>query len=241
MPLIRLGIVAALPAEARCLAGRVSPGERAALGSEGWVQLSGMGRRNAGHAAASLLQSGAGALLSWGIAAGLDPQLRHGTLVLPKAVIALGGRTLAVDAAWHERIYASAAGLFDTSTGNLAESAVLLTSLTEKQALFRRTGAATADMESAAVGETAREAGVPFMVVRAVLDPADRALPSSAVAAMDESGRFQLLRLLKILFRRPTEFAGLFPLGIGLLAARTTLAKVAKLSGPRLLVRPEPA
>jgi adenosylhomocysteine nucleosidase len=52
-----------------------------------------------------------------------------------------------------------------------------VTSPAQKARLFRTTGAVAVDMESEAVAEVAREAGVRFAVVRAIVDPAHRSLP----------------------------------------------------------------
>src|ERR1051325_5514585 len=99
--LIQLGVVAALPVEARCLLGRkAKPGQRVAYGSSGnrsWLQPSGMGPQNARLAAESLLESGATALISWGVTAGLSAELHCGCLVLPKNIVTAAGRTISVD------------------------------------------------------------------------------------------------------------------------------------------------
>src|SRR5581483_11281300 len=47
----------------------------------------------------------------------------------------------------------------------------------EKRALAARTGAIAVDMESAALGAAARQAGVPFLIVRTASDLAEEDLP----------------------------------------------------------------
>lgn len=229
---MQLGIVAALPAEARCLLGRnLQPGARAALGKAGWVQLSGMGHDNARRAAESLLASGATVLISWGVAAGLAPQLQSGDLLLPKAVVSADGQLLFVDASWHAQVYTAVSKLFATNTENLAETLITLTTPSEKTALLQRSGAVAADMESAAVGAVAQQAEVPFLVVRAVLDDYSASLPSAAIAAMDMSGKFHALRWLKAIIQRPAQIADMLPLALGLNAATKTLTRAADLAG----------
>ena len=229
---MQLGIVAALPVEARCLLGRrAKPGERASLGNTAWVQLSGMGPENARRAAQSLLVSGATALVSWGVAAGLAPQLHRGHLVLPKAVLTADGQILLIDEAWHARVYAAVSKFTETSTGNLAETLTALSTPSEKAALMQRNGAVAADMESAAVGAVAQQAGVPFLVVRSVLDGFAASLPAAAMAAMDMSGKFHALRWFKAILQRPAQITDMLPLALGLRAATKTLVRVADLTG----------
>src|SRR3712207_2397214 len=59
----------------------------------------------------------------------------------------------------------------------------------EKANLHSRTGAALVDLESLAVARVCRDHGRPFAVLRAVADPAERALPPAALAGLDEAGR----------------------------------------------------
>jgi len=67
-------------------------------------------------------------------------------------------------------------------------------------------------MESRGVAEAAHEAGVPFVALRAVADPADRSLPPAAVDAINAYGRLRPLRVLLGLLRRPRDLAALFAL-----------------------------
>ena len=75
-----LGIVAALEMEGRWI-----------LASEPLVEVSGGGEERARAAAHSLLERGASALVSWGVAGGLDPELEPGSVVLPDAVVHTDG------------------------------------------------------------------------------------------------------------------------------------------------------
>ncbi|MDQ3960203.1 MAG: purine phosphorylase, partial [Pseudomonadota bacterium] len=82
-----LGIVAALPAEARSLTGqRVPPGQAIRLGGATLLYVSGMGQARARSAADQLLGQGAQALVSWGTAGALERTLTAGTLILPTTV-----------------------------------------------------------------------------------------------------------------------------------------------------------
>jgi adenosylhomocysteine nucleosidase len=231
-----IGVIAALPLEARCLVGRkLVPGERVELHhSAGWIQLCGIGREKALHAAQLLLDAGATSLLSWGIAGGLDPTLKAGTLVLPQHVISADQNVFPVDGEWRSRLQDRVAGHVATSSGFLMESLSVITRLSQKQALAKRAGAAAVDMESAAVAQVAHQAGVPFMAIRVIADHATTTVPSSALSAVDAHGRLQILPLVASLLAHPAELTALITLGCAFRAAQKTLSTVAKLAGPGL-------
>ena len=240
--MIQLGVVAALPVEGRCLLGRkIKPGQRVAFGlpsQQVWLELSGMGPQNARRAAQSLLGSGATALVSWGVAAGLSADLRAGNLVLPKTIITAEGHTITVDETWHRRIYECLSGHIETSAGNLVETITALVSPSEKAILSQRTGAVVADMESAAIGLVAQQAGIPFLVVRTVVDGYAAHLPPAALAAIDMNGNFQTWRWLKYVLHHPSQLIAMLTLAQGMFVARTTLIKTVGLTGPGLKLTP---
>lgn len=231
-----IGVVAALLLEARCLVGRkLAPNERVELHhSAGWIQLCGIGREKALHAAQSLLDAGATALLSWGTAGGLDPALGAGTLVLPQQVIGADQSVFPVNSEWRNRLQGRVAGHVATSSGFLLESLSVITHQSQKQALAKRVGAAAVDMESAAVAQVAHQTGVPFMAIRVIADHAAATVPSSALSAVDAYGRLQVLPLVTSLLAHPAELPALITLGRAFRAAQKTLSTVAILAGPGL-------
>jgi adenosylhomocysteine nucleosidase len=91
-------------------------------------------------------------------------------------------------------------------------------------------------MESAAVATEAKNAGVPFIAIRALADPAGMTVPQSALTALDELGGSRLVKLLKALARNPVELFALFQLARNFRAAQSTLADVARLAGSNLFV-----
>ena len=58
----------------------------------------------------------------------------------------------------------------------------------DKRALPVNTGAIAVDMESHVVATVGAAHGLPVAAMRVITDPAERALPSSAVAAMRPNG-----------------------------------------------------
>jgi len=231
-----LGIVAALPGEARPLAGcRIDAGGAWRSDAGVHLQLAGIGPRRAAAAADKLIAGGVTALASWGSAGALAPHLTAGALLLPRTVVATDGEVLAVDAAWHRRLVDCLAGHLPVATGPLAEALSVAASPADKASLRRRTAALAADMESAALARCARQAGVPFVVVRAVVDAASTVVPAAALTAVDDLGRLRPVRLASGLLRDPSAWPALGDLRRSFHACQATLAKVVALTGATLL------
>jgi adenosylhomocysteine nucleosidase len=165
------------------------------------------------EAAERLIAEGADALLSFGIAGALAPDLVPGSLLLPRAVIAEDGSRLAVDEARRARAEAAlvAAGLGAVSGDVLGASAPAASSA-RKEALHAATGAIAIDLESHLVARAASRAGKPFLVLRAIADPASRALPEAALIGLDASGRPALNRVLLSVLRNPRQIPALLRL-----------------------------
>lgn len=228
-----LGVVAALPAEARCLAGvRLAPGifHRAA---ETLIYCSGPGEAPARRAAEHLIEQGARALVSWGTAGGLAPSLRSGALVLADGVLTEGGH-YAVEPLWHRRLSGLLNGRVPIHAGTLLHSRHAVGRAEAKRAMFEASGAIAVDMESAGIAVAAIRQEVPFLIVRAIVDAQARGLPRAALAALDRTGRIRLGRMLPIVLRDPHEIARLMQLALAFRAALATLRTVARLAGPRL-------
>jgi adenosylhomocysteine nucleosidase len=79
----------------------------------------------------------------------------------------------------------------------------------EKAALAARTGAIAIDLESGSVARVAAEAGIPFIALRAICDPADRDLPPAALLALDAYGHARPLAVLWSVLRHPRQIPAL--------------------------------
>jgi len=172
--------------------------------------------------------AGCRALVSFGTAGGLAPGLAPGTLLAPGAVLAEdGGR-------WWPACWLRPEG----ATGDLLGSDRLVATPAEKAVLRAATGAVALDMESHRVARVAAEAGsLPFGVLRAVLDPAERVLPPAAAAALGPGGQGRPAALALALLRDPRQFGALLTLGRDFPAARAALARAAAAVLPRALER----
>ncbi len=208
-----LGIVVGLAAEAR-LARRLG----------GQVAIGGGDAAGAGRAGARLADAGAQALLSFGLAGGLDPALPPGALVVPCAVLDRCGSAVGTDAALSRRL--------GTAAGTMLAAEAVLASRAAKAAAWTATGALAVDLESGAVARAARARGLPFAVLRAVCDPADSDLPPAALTALDERGGISPAALIRSLVRRPGQLPGLIALGREAALARKALLACVTATGP---------
>ena len=230
------GIIAATAAEARILAKvPITAGGVTCLPEGSMVLLSGMGANRVRSAARTLLEKGATSLVSWGFAGGLLPGVPAGSLILPEHIVAADQTVYKVDPFWHEELRSRLGAYVGLYRGTLAESAAVLADSAAKTAFFHRTGATAVDMESASIAMAAKEANVPFMVIRAIMDGAEMVIPRSILNSIDEFGRVHPSRLLSCLVRRPAELMALIRLGRNFQAARATLTAVVRQAGSNML------
>jgi hopanoid-associated phosphorylase len=163
-------------------------------------------------------------LISFGVAGGLAPQLRPGDVILSTEVIG-------DDRSWHpspafgEEIAALAPRL-GAIAGPVLGASMILASEGDKRRAWHDTGALAVDLESAIVARTAAAAGIPFLVLRTISDPATRALPPAALIPLAANGTPALRRVLGEVLRRPRQIGAL----VGL--ARDTRQALVALAGP---------
>jgi len=207
-------VVAALASEARALGpslprgGIVPLSELALLGGGSLLAVSGIGRAAAEAAARALVEAGVSSLITFGMAGGLDPALKPGSVVLPRELISPEGNRFATCQGWRERVAAAVSPLRALTEGNLLTSAYAIDTPAEKAAEFHRTGAVAVDMESTAVAEVAAQHNLPFIAARVIVDTAADRLPRAVVAA-SRAGRVQFGRLLAGMAMAPGEIAAL--------------------------------
>ncbi len=217
----RLGIITGLQKEAACLRAGVrrlpksgQPMLFAAAGDAGVAE----------EAALRMVAEGARGLVSFGIAGGLDPSMGPGVIVVADRVIAPDGEVFSCHEPWVSRLLQHDGG-FDSGPILGSDDAVLKPA--RKAKLFREHGAIAVDMESHAVAAVAKASGVPFIAVRAIGDPASRAIPRAALAGLAPDGRTRALPVLAALLKRPKDIAGLFRIARDTNAALAALKQAA--------------
>ena len=208
-----LGIVVGLQAEARL-----------ARGLGGLIEVGGGGAAGAAQASKRLVGRGASALLSFGLAGGLMPGIQAGTIVIPASLVDTAGHTWLVDLTLARRL--------GEPQGSMLAVDDILVSAADKRAAWNSSGALAADIESGAVARVASEHNLPFAVLRAVCDPAERSLPPAALTALNPQGGIQLVALLRSLSRHPRQISALIALGREASCARTALLAQVRAVGP---------
>ena len=200
----RIGIVVGLAAEAR-IARRRFP----------MIEIGGGTSAGAEAAAQRLVSRGARGLISFGLAGGLDPALRPGTIIVPDAVLTRAG-AIPVSAAL-------SAGLSQTVSHRLLGGDHVVDSATQKQALWLTSGCSAVDLESGPVALAALAHGLPFAVLRAICDPAERDLPPAALSALNDRGAIGLIRVIASVLAHPGQIIPLLSVARDAAAARRAL------------------
>jgi adenosylhomocysteine nucleosidase len=201
-----IGIVTGLQAEARWLA---KAGFKIAVG--------GGTPPGAAAAARRLLAEGVAALVSFGLAGGLRPGLRPGAVLVPPLILTESGAY-----ACDSRLLRFFGG---ATPGPILGGEEIAATPEAKARLFRQHRADAIDLESGAVAEIAAAAARPFAALRAVADPAERALPAAALTALRADGGLNLPGIAASLLRRPGQIPDLIRTGRDAAAARHALAE----------------
>lgn len=236
---MKIGIVTASLRETKTLLpAAVKLLQTYSLGPDAWVIAAGMGVDNAIRAAEWLLSNGADALLSWGLASGLNPVLPAGSVLLPPRIkvdrdCRLPGKSpnlqyVTTDKSWRLSLLARLQPGFSVCCEDMLHSDRLITGKNAKQLLYQQSAPAAVDMASAAVGWVARQSGIPFVAARVVADPGDMVLPPALQRAFDGQGRFSPVKLLPALLLRPQDGGLLLKFA---LHSRTGLATLRRLAG----------
>lgn len=153
-------------------------------------------------------------VISFGVAGGLDPTLKSGDVVVATEVLAGDARWLAGLALNEDLIASVGLGGRRIVRGRLAGAEEVVTHRHVKAALHSETGAAAVDMESHIAADYAAKAGLPFAALRVVSDPAHRALPPLAMAAIKPNGDIDLRKIMQGVVRNPMTLRDLVSTGI---------------------------
>ncbi|MEM7722160.1 MAG: nucleoside phosphorylase [Pseudomonadota bacterium] len=209
-----IGIVCGLRSEVQCAERALGPDRDRAI-----ILASGSSSERATEQADGLIHAGVAALVSFGIGGALDPALRIGDVVRSTRVACDDGT---FGATGDPLIWGS-----DRIVGGAAA----------KAALHARTGAVLVDMESHAVARATSDAGLPFLVMRAVSDDAATDLPGYLGQAVKSDGTPNLRAVIAGLIRQPSTLPALIRLGRDTAKALDALEQVAKTEFVALLRR----
>jgi adenosylhomocysteine nucleosidase len=215
---VRIVAVTGLNREAKIVAG---PGVTTVAGGGDNVRL----RRELGT-----LASGAGGIISIGIAGALHPSLNVGDAVVASAVAGEGGPWQA-DPQWASRL---AQALPQARLGLISGRDQIAADARAKGAIQRGDGSFAVDMESHVVAAVAAELGLPFAAVRFISDSAARGLPKAALLGMKPDGGMDLVAVLGSIAADPRQIPALIRTGMEAEAAFRALLRSRDRLGPTL-------
>jgi adenosylhomocysteine nucleosidase len=99
----------------------------------------------------------------------------------------------------------------------------VVASAAQKQALSLTSGCAAVDLESGPVALVCLSQGLPFAVLRAICDPAERDLPPAALSALNARGVIGLMRVFASVLADPSQIPPLLSLARDAAAAQRAL------------------
>jgi adenosylhomocysteine nucleosidase len=145
------------------------------------------------------------AVLSFGIAGGLDPTLAPGDVIVASTIVSDTGR-------WpvHARLSQRLADVLRRGAMRVIRADLLgvdapLLHPRAKEQMRGTTGTAAVDMESHRAAAYAAERRVPFASLRVICDPAERALPPLAVEAILSNGKLNMVSVIAGVLRHPRQ------------------------------------
>jgi adenosylhomocysteine nucleosidase len=176
----------------------------------GFSVVVGAGDRRRTTALVAAAMAGADCVVSFGIAGALAPELRPGDLILSAEIVSEHGRWQG-EPAWRRRLAELARSIGAASVPVFGAGAILATRA-DKARLRSALGAPAVDLESDIVAGAAATAEIPFAVLRAIADPAERDIPPAALLPLAADGTPDLALVLASVLRRPRQTAALFRL-----------------------------
>lgn len=146
------------------------------------------------------------AVLGTGYAGGLIPELEGGSLVLAREIVfenkGPSGQHWTADASVIQSCRAALNGEKTWKEGRMVTVTQALTDPEQKQRVARESSAIAVDMESAAVAKLCQERGIPFGVLRAVLDPVTAHVPDPE-NFLDRSQRVAKRKVFSFVAKNP--------------------------------------
>jgi adenosylhomocysteine nucleosidase len=187
----RVGVVTGLVMEARIIAKAANEGGH----HRPHLKIAGPGAPTAQVTVDRLIAEGAEAILSFGLAGGLDPSIPPGALIVPEGVLlpeSDGLKVLETDRRWRNRLVNLLSSGSEVRENPLLCSFEPVLGVADKAKLHQDSEAGAVDMESALIARAAANRSVPFLALRAVSDCAATAIPAAAASAMTPGGRLNI-------------------------------------------------
>ena len=177
---------------------------------------------------------GCRAVVSFGIAGGLDPALKPGDVVVGTGVVSEDGRRAAdldLSATLLNRLSGIGSRVIAADLAGVDTAVLAVDGKTELRAT---TGAAAVDMESHVAAAFAGQHGLPFAALRVICDPASQALPAFAAEALTADGEPDIAAVFFAFARGRARLGDLMRLAKDSNAAFAALGRCRARLGPGL-------
>lgn len=155
------------------------------------------------------VEPGCRAVISVGIAGGLDPALAPGDVIVATGVAAPGHRHATSSFVAHRLATRLSDHPKHVVMADLAGVDHAVVTPHDKRALRNATGALAVDMESHVAAAFAGHHGLPFAAVRVICDPAHRGLPDLVATALHSNGKINYGGVFRSLWQRPVQLFAL--------------------------------
>lgn len=229
----RIGIIAALPAEAKCLySKKIKAGLPIEIQQDVFLCLSGIGHESALFAAKKLTALKVDALISWGVAGAIDKTVSSGDIILANSIINEGNR-YSTSEDWLSRVSEHLQSTCMVSNGDIASSKEICASTTDKHHLLQKTGALAVDMESAAIAETATANNLDLLVIRTISDDADTSIPEAILKHTNNLGQPRIFNFMLSCILKPNQIREISSLASGYKKGLASLSEIAQVLNDR--------
>lgn len=182
--------------------------------------------------AKAMVEAGARALISFGIAGGLSDDTPVGSLVLADKVYCGKGSVFETEKAWRETLMEVLHPEIVPVVNPMVSLDYALETEADKRGAHDQTGAVGVDMESFGTARAAKEMGVPFLVIRSISDAAEDTLPACLVPAMGPGGVIMMGPIFTGIAKNPADLVHMIGFGMKTAKANRTLRRVALLGLP---------
>ena len=198
-----------------------------ASGREIWLIKTAVGAQRAAEAVRAVRDERFDLFFSTGCAGALSPELVPGDLAIATAAIDnASGAQYQTDPVHRERARVAAQrAALRAVVGPVLCSLRVLASVAAKQAAAASTGSVAVEMEGAAIGALAQQAGVPFASVRAILDAVTTELPEAGDFLDPQTGTVRPFDVVRYLARQPGALSQLLAFRRMMTAAQRSLDK----------------
>ncbi|MEQ8320071.1 MAG: hypothetical protein RH946_07405 [Rhodospirillales bacterium] len=191
-----------------------------------YVRLSGARPGRAVRGIETLIALGVDGILSFGTAGGVSSGRKPGDLIVADRVIDADTQSYPTDPAWSHRLSSLLSVTPETIAGldYIADN--------DDKIRLAGEGIAALDMESHTAGRLAADAGIPFAVLRAVVDPAGFTMPNYVLDSVRPDGSISLIPIIAGLCVQPWTIGPLLDLNSYNKKAMESLSSASRTLGP---------